>query len=564
MLRYLSIQNIVLIDRSNINFGNSSFGLCVLTGETGSGKSILLDSIGLVLGFKANQRLIGSADNKALVLAEFDISDNPKCYEFLKEQELLNNDDEFLLIIRRSISETQSSKAFVNDIPISINLLTNIGEYLIEINGQHDQRGLLNPTFHLSILDEFAQNQSLGKDLKKIHKEISYLQKIIDEANAKQDNIRREAEYLQHAIKELEDAKIQQDEEIELINRKNQFANKDKLVSIFNDFNNKIIEANSALINSHRILTRNQNHLLNFFLNDQSFLDECDKQLDSYISWLDSTQTKLDRTIKSLQSGARNLDEIEERLLSIRSISRKFNVSSNELGRVLLEYKTKVNELTLEESEYPKLQAQMKNLLTQYHQIAVHLSQKRKEAAAQLSQKVKHELTFLKMPNAQFLVKFLDEEQKTVTSNGYDKIRFCAAINNNQFDDISKVASGGELSRFMLALKVALLGVKSVPTIIFDEIDAGIGGSTASAVGKRLKDLSSKLQVMVVTHQPQIACLADLHFKVSKEKDEQNLVKTKVEELDLEGKKMEIARMLSGEEITKEAIAAAEKLIEFK
>jgi DNA repair protein RecN (Recombination protein N) len=557
VLKLLTIQNIVLIDKCEINF---SGGLCVLSGETGSGKSILLDALGLAIGFRSNLRLIGSDENKASVLAEFDISKNQNCQEILRENDLLDLENPNELRIRRVIQETSSSKAYVNDIAIGINILAKIGESLIEIHGQHDQRGLLNAGAHIEILDEFSQNQNLLKNLKKHYEKIRDIDTEIAEINNKKEQAKREKDYLEYIIKELENADIKEDEENILVSKKEQLLGKEKIINFLSDFKSNLLEANSNLLSAQKLLIRNQN-VINSFLNEnKDDFEKLSEKIDGQNSNLDQALSTIEVILRETKNSDDNLEEIEERIFLIRGLSRKFNVPTLELPKIILDAQEKLKLLNNEAEIAIDLDNKRKEAIKDYKKVAEELSEKRKKSAVILAKKVEEELKFLKMENVKFLVNIKDDEEKKYSPHGYEEVRFTASLNKNNFDDISKIASGGELSRFMLALKVALMDVRSVPTMIFDEIDTGIGGSTADAVGKRLKILSKNLQILVVTHQPQIASKADLHFKISKTSQDKK-VKTVVEALSDESRKLEIARMLSGELISKEAIAAAENLI---
>jgi len=563
MLNSLSIHNIVLIDKAEITL---SSGLCILSGETGSGKSILLDALGLAIGFRANFRLIGSDENKAQVAAEFDISKNEICKNFLRENDLLDAESPDHLRIRRAINENSVNKIFVNDVAIGVNLLAKVGETLVEIHGQHDQRGLLNPSAHLTILDEFAGNENLLKNLKKIYENLREIEKKIFEILAKKEAAEREKDYLTHVVQELESAELKPDEENELISKKDFLISKEKILNFSSDLKLHLLEANSQLILAQKILIRNR-HLGEDF---EGLSEKIDRQNDE----LDSAVLVIQDLVRKISADENNLDEIEERLFFIRSLARKFNVPIDSLPQIILDAQKKLKLLLNEEEESYELENQRLTLNKDYKKIAEEISQRRKKSAKILSEKVEAELKFLKMGEVKFLVDVTPENPRQVQGDvlcnepvefysptGYDRVRFTASLNKNSFDDISKIASGGELSRFMLALKVALLDVKSVPTMIFDEIDSGIGGSTADAVGKRLKALSEKLQILVVTHQPQIAAKANTHFKISKIISD-NKAKTKIKKLDKQDREQEIARMLSGEEISVEAVLAAKNLIE--
>ena len=571
MLKSLIINNIVLIDKAEIEFEK---GLCILSGETGSGKSILLDALGLAIGFRSNSRLIGSHDNKSNVIAEFDISSNQQCQEILVSNEISNSHNPHQLIIRRTLSENISSKVFVNDVPISVNLLAKIGESLVEIHGQHEQRGLLNSANHLIILDEFASNQNLNKDLKKIYDELSKIDNQIADFEEKKSAIEREKDYLEHVINEINDAKIFENEEQILVQKKDQLIAKEKILNFIADIKNSLTEASSSLFQSQKVLSRNHNLIENFLKSEAENFFSLSEKTDIQINEIEDSIKNLEQICKELNSSQDSKDEIEERLFIIRNLSRKFNCNSNELQKLAQDSQTKLSSLNHEEKLSQDLIIKRQDYFEKYQKIAQDLSKKRKKSAVELAKKVEDELEFLKMAGTKFLVEISENQisnsdeknsfqSKNYFPNGFEKAIFKASLNKNNFDEITKIASGGELSRFMLALKVALIDVKSVPTIIFDEIDTGVSGSTSDAIGKRLRTLAKASQILVVTHQPQIASKADSHLKISKS-EIGGKVKTKIEILDKDSKINEIARMLSGEEISPEAMSASRKLLEEK
>jgi DNA repair protein RecN (Recombination protein N) len=560
-----------LIDKAEIEFEK---GLCILSGETGSGKSILLDSLGLAIGFRSNSRLIGSHESKSSVTAEFDISSNPQCQEILSTNEIINSDNPHQLIIRRILSENISSKVFVNDVSISVNLLAKIGESLVEIHGQHEQRGLLNSTNHLIILDEFASNQNLTKDLKKIYEELSKIDDEIFDFAEKKSAIEREKDYLEHVINEINEAQIYENEEQILVQKKDQLIAKEKILNFISDIKDSLTEASSSLFKSQKVLSRNHNLVENFLKNEVENFFSLSEKTDIQINNIEDSIKNLEQICKEINSSQDSKEEIEERLFVIRNLSRKFNCSSNELQKLSLDSQIKLKNLNHEEKLSQDLIIKRQNYFEKYQKIAQDLSKRRKKSALELAKKVEDELEFLKMAGTKFLIEISEnkssnvEEKNSTQSknyfpNGFEKAVFKASLNKNNFDEIAKIASGGELSRFMLALKVALIDVKSVPTIIFDEIDTGVSGSTSDAIGKRLKTLAKTSQILVVTHQPQIASKADSHLKISKS-EIAGKVKTKIEILDKNSKINEIARMLSGEEISPEAILASKKLLEEK
>ena len=563
MLNFLAIENIVLIDKAEIDFAR---GLCILTGETGSGKSILLDALGLAIGFRTKARLIGQYGDRAQITAEFDISNNQICQKLLAENELLNSDNLGLLRIRRIIQENSNHKIYLNDILIGVNLLSKIGETLVEIHGQDEQRGLLNSAFHLAILDEYASNGDLLKEIAMRVKKLKEIDDKIAEINAKKELVLKEKDYLEHVIKELENSNIFENEEEDLIKKKSSLAAKEKILQLIEGLKNSLIEANSLLIQGQRLLIKNQPIIDNYLSGDREKFEVINQEIDNQNNQLDQKIDYLKNLQQEITAITDNKDQIEERLFLIRNLARKFNVSSKDLHLVLEDANQKLKLIASEEIVGQEILLLKNNLLKEYHLFAKKLSQKRRDAALDLAKKVEKELSFLKMENVKFRVFFNDSDSSDLSDQsyhnlGYDRVKFITAINSDKFDDLSKIASGGELSRFMLALKVALINLKSVPVMVFDEIDAGIGGATADSIGKRLQTLSKKLQIFVVTHHPQIAAKSDLHFKIMKTTDGKKS-QTLIKKLDLKDKISEIARMLSGQKITKEALEAAKILIE--
>jgi len=560
VLKNLTINNVVLIDKIAINFAN---GLTILTGETGSGKSILLDALGLAIGFRSNSRLIGKNDDKASVIAEFDISSNNLCQEILQNNDLSFANNQ--LIIRRTISETSSNKIFINDTQISLNLLAKIGETLVEIQGQHEQRGLLVSSSHLDILDEFSDNKTLLLELKKTYFELQNLDKKIADYQTQESTLAREKDYLEHALKEISEAKIQDNEEEFLIQKKDQLTAKEKINTFVNELKNSLNQASTNLLQSQKFLSRNVNLIDNFLKNYSEEFESINIATDSNISMIDSLIDNLENILKEVNNFNESKEEIEERLFFIRSLGRKYNYPLSDFSNLLNEFRLKYSELEKNQATNDDFFSSKTSLLKKYHKIAHELSQKRHKSAQELAKKVEEELKFLKMAGTKFLVEITPNNNPNNDQeyflNGLEKAKFKASLNNGDFDEISKIASGGELSRFMLALKVALIKVKSIPTIIFDEIDTGISGSTSDAVGKRLKILANNAQIFVVTHQPQIASKAQTHFKIAKNNLDKT-IKTQITELNDEGRLNELARMLSGENISVEAKEVAKKLIQ--
>lgn len=559
MLKFLAINNIVLINKAEINFQK---GLSILSGETGSGKSILLDAIGLIIGFRSNQRLIGNFDKKSSVIAEFDISDNENCQKILSENSI-NFDDENTLIIRRNLADNLN-KIFANDTIIGVNLLAKIGETLVEIHGQHEQHGLLNQAIHQKILDEFAGNEKLCLDLKKIYEELTNIDQKITQYQERKDKIQREQDFLNHTINEINQASIIENEEEILVQKKDQINAKNKINNFFGEVKNNLNESQINIINCQKIISRNHNLIENNLSEYQESINQISINNEEFIEKSQDDLKNIEIILRQINANEDSLSEIEERLFLLRNLAKKHQCQISDLNEFSLKCQAQLDLIKDEEQLSQNILQNRIKLLKEFNKIAEELSLKRKKSAIELAKKVEEELDFLKMQGTKFLVEIIslknENQQQEYFLNGFEKVKFKASLNKNSFDEIAKIASGGELSRFMLALKVALIDVKSVPTMIFDEIDTGISGSTCDAVGKRLKSLASKSQILVVTHHPQIASKADVNYQISKtEKD--GKINSFIKILNADEKILEIARMLSGEDVSNEAINTARKLI---
>jgi len=557
LLESLFIQNIVLIDKIKIDFDG---GFCALTGETGSGKSIILGALGLAIGYRSNIKLLKKGQKQGLAIANFDISNNQNCREFLEENDLLDVDDAKNLTLKRILKENGSSKSFVNDIPISNNLLSQIGKLLIEIHGQNDQSDLLNSNFHREIIDNYAKNNNLLIKIAKIYQKLQDLRQKIAEIYQNQEKNREEKEYLEHIIIELEKADIQIGEEEKLSDKKNLLQNKEKIAELISDLSLEVTNANSNLFITQQKLSRKM-EMLDNFIEDKDILTELDQNIEESIIKSDLAKQNINEIARIVNSEDESLQEIEERLFLIRGLARKLNKKSDELPEYLAEIKISVGNLTDLEQNLDNLELEEEKLALEFLEIAQDLQEKRKIAAKKLSKKIEEELKDLQMNSVEFLVDFQELNKEKYNKFGIDKVKFLAKINKNaNFGEINQIASGGELSRFMLAIKKSLMEVKSIPTIIFDEIDSGVGGLVAAKIGQKMSDLGKNSQIIAITHHAQVAAKSDFHLRISK-KDDANETKTLVEILDKKESENEIARMLSGEEVTNEAIEAAKKLM---
>lgn len=548
MLSSITIQNVVLIDKLIIEFKN---GFCALTGETGAGKSILLDSLGLALGKRADQSLVKKGADKAIVIASFDLASKHPVFALMDEHDI---EPEDTLILRRVVNKDGGSKAFVNDQPISAGLLRQIGNLLVEIHGQFDTYGLLDAKTHLPILDEFGQiddskTRTAWKDWKTTETEYQSLLDTIEQSKADED-------YLRQSLEDLDrlDPKGA-DEEETLNNLRTRLMNKDQVIEALNNAYH-LLNEQSAVSEAFRTLER--------------VSDKGGKELNAAIEALDRADSELQEALAQIQScsdsfddGEYNLEEIDDRLYALRGQARKHNCEVSDLPEIREQLAQKLNMIETEDSRLTDLARACEAQKSAYIKEAKTLGEQRRKAAETLDKKVAAELPPLKLEKARFVTQIEDKDEKHWNASGCNAVSFLIATNPGaEPGPLNKIASGGEMARFMLALKVVIAEIGAPQTMIFDEVDTGIGGATADAVGERLSTLSRDKQILVVTHAPQVAARANHHWIVVKESEKENAARTTVVPLsELGSRQEEIARMLAGAEITEEARAAAMKLM---
>lgn len=552
MLQSLSIRNVVLIDKLDLDFNR---GLSVLTGETGAGKSILLDSLGLVLGNRAETSLIRFGEDKLSVTAVFDLPEKQNPLWVLWQENELDVEGE--LIIKRTLTRDGKSKIFINDQAVSLKLLKDIGKYLVEVHGQFDNQGLLNPANHLSVLDAYGNYPELLSRVKNAFQSYKTakqqrIQAEADIAKAKQDE-----ENLRHWVKELEAAATYEGEEAELSQRRSELMNAEKIIENLSYAYNVLTESNdvqSALRHAQAALDKAAAHV-------EGKYDEIIAALDRALIETSEAVSQIETASENISMNTNELENIESRLFMLKGLARKHQVLVEELPQVLQNFKNQLNTIELGEEGIENLRKVEQEARLSYVKAANELSSARVASAENLDKNVMHELPPLKMEKAKFVTQINKVEDSSWNETGFDTVAFTVATNpNSPQGPINKIASGGELARFMLALKVNLAQSSSVASMIFDEVDAGVGGATAQAVGERLARLAQGVQVMVVTHSPQVASRGNNHFKVEKSTVD-NVTTTTVRELSENERCEEIARMLAGEIITDEARAAANVLI---
>jgi len=557
MLTALSIANIVLIERLDIDF---EAGLGVLTGETGAGKSILLDALGLALGMRADSALVRQGSDRAQVTASF----APPALGTPLASLLADNDIALEpgepLLIRRTLRADGGSRAFLNDQPCSAALLREVGGHLVEIHGQHDDRGLLAPAGHRALLDAYARVDIAP--VAEAHAAWRAAEARLAAAQAAVSEATRDREWLEHCVAELQRLAPQPGEEAELAEARAAMQKGEKIAGDLA----AILEAFEGSAGGPALL-RGAARRLDRLAGDHPLLAEALSGLDRAIIDADEAEAKLHEAARAMEYDPERLEAAETRLFELRAMARKHGVQPDELPGLAGDFAARLDAIEGGSAGLAKLEVAVAESAAAYTHAATALSDQRTKAAARLDAAVAGELAPLKLDAARFrtLVERLPADRWG--ADGMDRVEFLISTNPGApFAPLAKIASGGELSRFILALKVALAEEGGADTIIFDEIDRGVGGAVASAIGERLARLAGAgRQLLVVTHSPQVAAKGATHFVIAKSSEGASdglVTRTGVRPLDPAGRREEIARMLSGAEVTAEARAQAQRLLE--
>ena len=557
MLTALSIRNVVLIESLELQFEH---GLTALTGETGAGKSILLDALTMATGARSDKGLVRKGADRAQSTASFYFPPTHAVYSILTEAGIEADPNEDITL-RREIRADGRSKAYICDTPVSVKLLSQVGMQLIEVHGQNDGRGLLDPSTHLSLLDEYADHENLLGSCASHYKNWREAAEALEQLEEQDAKATDDRSFLEHSISELNRLEPKPDEEEEL-------AQSRRFLQAAEGAITELSQAQSALSDTGMV-EQNLGTIL-------SSLERVSEKMSGDVSpaakALGQATHAIERTLIEFQEARQSvdtaalsfnvepgeLDRIERRLFELRGAARKFGVTVANLAAHRIKLSHELEQLENISENIAKARSLAEKAEQSYQAVAKKLSKSRKAAAARLDRHVLSELPTLKMERAQF---FTQIEQGAESVLGFDKVRFVVATNpGSAMGHLDKVASGGEMSRFALAIKVALAG-DSAPVMVFDEVDQGVGGAVADAIGRRLSHLSTKGQVFVVTHSPQVAAKANQQYRIDKQGDER-MTRTSVIEVVAAEREEEIARMLAGEVITDEARAAARKLMQ--
>ena len=549
MLLGLTIRDVVLIDRLSLAFRP---GLCVLTGETGAGKSILLDALGLALGRRAEAGLVRSGAKEAAVSAEFAVGRNHPAHAILREAGL--DGDGETIVLRRLLATDGRSRAFVNDAPSSVGLLRELGDSLVEIQGQFEQRGLLDPANHRMILDAFAEHPvtlaQAWHDWRAAREHEAGAARLLAAS-------REEEELLRHHLAELEGLAPEEGEEDRLAERRTLLQNAERLAETVAE----VIAELGGNAGAQAVLARATRRLERARERAQGFLDAPLAAAERAGAETAEALAVLESAARQLELDPRELEQVEERLFALRALGRKHQLPVAELPALQERMTAQLAAIDEGTENVEHLVRATAEARARFIAAAEAVSRERVRAASRLDTAVAAELAPLRLDKARFRTVLTPLAEAEWSEHGCERVHFeIATTPGAPFGPLARIASGGELSRFMLALKLVLADTSSVPTLIFDEVDSGIGGAVAAAVGERLQRLGTSLQVLVVTHSPQVAARGAYHWRVAKSLSERAAV-TRVEELDPGTRQEEIARMLSGRIVTAEARAAAASLI---
>ncbi len=552
MLARLSIRDIVLIERLDIDFAR---GLAVLTGETGAGKSILLDAFALALGGRGDAGLVRQGVEQGQVTAAFEVPKTHPAAKLLIENGL---DDTGEMILRRVQFADGRTRAFINDQAISVQTLKAVGAALVEIHGQHDERALVDAATHRRLLDAFAGLEKDAAAVEALWETRREAATALDEHRAGIERAAREADYLRHSSEELTRLAPQAGEETALAERRTTMMQSEKIAG-------DLREAQAA-VGGHQspvaLLAAAARKLERRAANSPRLVQPAIAAIDTAINALAEADQHLGAALAAADFDPTELERIEERLFALRAASRKFSTPVDNLAALAQRFAADLALIDKGAERLKELEKAAGEADTRFRAAAEKLSAARVKAAEKLNKAVNAELAPLKLDRAKFSTQ-VETDPQSAGPNGFDRVEFWVQTNpGTRPGPMMKVASGGELSRFLLALKVVLSDRGSAPTLVFDEIDTGVGGAVADAIGGRLARLAQKVQVMAVTHAPQVAARADQHLLITKDAlDKGKRVTTRVAALAADNRREEIARMLAGAEITAEARAAAERLM---
>jgi len=548
MLATLKVRDLVLIEDITLDFAG---GLNVLTGETGAGKSILLDALGLAAGARAGARSsVRNGAQQGSSVAIFEPARDHAARALIAKNELPSESE---IILRRIITADGRTRAFVNDEPVGVALLRDLGSLIVEIHGQADDRGLFDSATHRRLLDAFGGHEELASKTAQRFAELERKRNEADALKRAADASAADADYLRHAVEELAELGAEPGEEARLAAERALLANAGRIAEDISG----AVESLSGDKRAEASLAAALKRLARLNEEARKRVTGAEASLEQAFALIEDARRELEALLSQLDANPRELERREERFHALRDAARKYGVPTNDLARVLSEFQAKLGLIDSSDTRLKAADTEVRLARDAYLQTARKLSVARRSAAAKLEKTVAGELAPLKLGHARFRVA-MEEIGEEGSAAGLEKASFeVATIEGATFGPLAKIASGGELARFSLAFKVALAGASPRAALVFDEVDRGVGGAVADAVGERLQRLARSTQILLVTHSPQVAARADRHFRITRKAD-----RTRVELLDEDERVEEIARMLSGAAVTEEARAAARRLLD--
>jgi DNA repair protein RecN (Recombination protein N) len=564
MIKSLEIKDYALIEHIQVEFFP---GLNIITGETGAGKSILIDAMGLLLGERASSEVVRKGSSKSIVEGIFDVTDNDEVKSILEDNEIEFQSE---LIIRREISQKGNNRCFINDSPVSLNVIKELGDLLVDLHGQHEHQSLLRSETHIDFLDNYSGNQSLLSNYRSTYLELKLKEKELKELLAKEQSIKEKKEIYQFQLQEIESVDPQLDEDQLLINELNILENSEKLLELSEAIYNLLYDSDNSILDQLSDAKIKLNQLVRI---DNS-LAEAEKELESVSITLKEISLTIRNYRNQISIEPEEVEEKRERLNAINLLKKKYGLTIENV----LDYKEKISkEINLAENfanEIERIKKEISSLKERLYQIAKELSNNRKKNARIIEDEVKSALKNLGISSPSFKINFTGVESEDYfeinnskigfNNKGIDNVEFFISTNPGEdLKPLVKVASGGEISRIMLALKTALAKNDKLPLLIFDEIDTGISGRIAQKVGQALLDLSKYHQIIAITHLPQIAAFAEHHFAVEKIQADGRAI-SQIKHLLYEERVFEIAKLISGEQVTETSLESAKQLINLK
>ncbi len=566
MIKTLEIKDYALIDRINVEFGK---GLNVITGETGAGKSILIDAMGLLLGERASTEVVRKDASKSIVEGMFDVEENKKVKKLLNENDIDHNPE---LILRREISVKGSNRCFVNDTPVPLSLIKDLGNLLVDLHGQHEHQSLLRTETHIDFLDEFGDYAELLNKYRLCYDELTNTKNELESLKERESTLKEKREIYSFQIKEIDSISPEDEEDEKLGDELMILENSEKLAGLASEIYSLLYEDEKSV---HELIVKVKNDLVQLAEIDKSF-NESTNEAETVLALVNDISSFIRSYKSNVEFKPENIDDIRERLGTITLLKKKYGGSINSI----LEHRKIIGEkFDLADNISEKIKGLQNRLLEQRKNagtLAFSISKKRKETSEKVKQGVEEYLKELGISQPNFQTKIINEvgeksnfltfknKSFSCSARGVDKVEFFISTNSGENPKpLAKVASGGEISRIMLSLKSTLAKSDKLPLLIFDEIDAGVSGRIAQKVGNLLKELAAFHQIITITHLPQIAGLADHHYVVNKFTKNGRTVSS-IAKLADEGKIKEVAKLMSGEKLTKASIKGAQELMGIK